>query len=95
MEASRTPREMGSRQLDEATGSSRESLDTDSGGGCRDKRAGCTPHHLMLHLMLKGPERRERRQSEREETSQEGQGVGQAERINSSQFNRGVIQDKG
>ena len=53
------------------------------------------PHHLMLHLMLKGPERRERRQSEREETSQEGQGVGQAERINSSQFNRGVIQDKG
>ena len=49
----------------------------------------------MLYLMLKGPEKRERRQSEREEMSQEGQGAGQEERINSSQFNRGVIQDKG
>ena len=30
LEASRTPREMGSRQRDEGTGSLRESLDTDS-----------------------------------------------------------------
>ena len=99
LEASRTPREMGSRQLDEGTGSSREGLDTDSGGGRRKKRAGCTSprsrRHLMLHLMLEGPERRERRQSERGGTSQEGQGAGQEERIDSSRFNRGIIQDKG
>lgn len=29
---------MGRRQLDEGTGSSRENLDTDAGGGCRGRR---------------------------------------------------------
>lgn len=38
LEASRTPREMGRRQLDEGTGSSRENLDTDAGGSCRGRR---------------------------------------------------------
>lgn len=44
LEASRTSREMGGRQLDEGTSSSRESLDTDSGGGRRERRdAGTHP----------------------------------------------------
>ena len=38
LESFRTPREIGRRQLDEGTGSSRESLDTDAGGARRERR---------------------------------------------------------
>lgn len=59
---------MGSRQPDKGTGSSREGLDTDSGGGCRLEELDVPPLpnlHLMLYLMLKGPERIEDSQRER------------------------------
>ena len=51
---------------------------------------------VPTHLVFKVPERRQRRNSQRRNGGrQEGQGVGQEERINSSRFNRGVLQDEG
>ena len=83
LEASRTPREMGRRQLDEGIGSSRENLDTDAGGGCRERRY---PPIWCLKAQ-KG----DRGGTVREE----GREVGQEERVNSRRLHRGVLQEKG